>query len=122
VSINRERRKLVIDGAPDDNCPICWRIADQENAKHWNALKDDQSIEIGIAYLGQKYHFDDFILYRSKLKGPANIGHIIGFKFPKNQARNSSVIVTVKRLGRMTDLAKIAPPYMLRHEVRKCHL
>jgi DNA (cytosine-5)-methyltransferase 1 len=119
VSINREQRKLVIDGPPDDNCPICWRAFDRRTEEEWRIVKDDQGIDIGVAYLWQKYHFEDFVLYRSQEKGPANIGYVTGFQFPKNESRNSPVIVTMRRVGRMADLAKIAPPLIFRHEVRK---
>lgn len=119
VSINRERRKLVIDGSPDDNCPICWRVVDQDIEKAWRIVKDGHRNVIGVAYLWQKYHLEDFVLYHSQEKGPAKIGYIRGFKFPQNESRNSSVIVVMQHVGRMTDLAKVAPPFMFKHEVRK---
>ena len=85
----------------------------------WRTVKDGQGNIIGVAYLWQKYHFEDFVLYHSEEKGPAKIGYITDFQFPKNESRNSSVIVTMQCVGRMTDLAKVAPPFMFRHEVRK---
>ena len=118
VSINQERRKLLIGSSPDDNCPICWRVVDQRVEEDWRTVKDEQRIDIGIAYLGQKYHFEDFVLYRSGEKGPAKIGYITGFKIPKKDSSNSSVIIVMKCVGRITDLAKIAPPFMFKHEVR----
>jgi DNA (cytosine-5)-methyltransferase 1 len=85
ISINRERRKLVIDGPPDDNCPICWRVLDQRTEEEWRIVKDEEGNTIGVAYLWQQFHFEDFVLYRSQEKGPAKIGYITGFKFPKNE-------------------------------------
>lgn len=108
----------MVDGPPDDNCLICCRIADQRNEEEWDKVRDEQGFEIGVAYLWQRYHLDDFVLYRSRAKGPAKIGYITGFQYPTNESRKSAVLVKLKCVGRMNELAKILPQFMLRHEVK----
>jgi len=79
-------------------------------------LKDKEGIK-GVAYGGNKFHLDDFVLYRAE-SGPARIGYVRGIHFPHRETAVIETTLTIQLVGRISMLPpNILPEGVLRDEV-----
>ena len=84
---------------PPDNCPAC--LLDVQNAND----KEPVIIKDGLSYLGQVYHHHDYALIAEvEAQAPASIGMIVRIRPGKKHEASSTLIITVRLLGRMVDL------------------
>jgi DNA (cytosine-5)-methyltransferase 1 len=95
---------------PPDNCPVCLLHEQRDQESYGRKLLD------GVAYDGQSYHLDDFVLFRAE-SGPAHIGYITNILFPVKATSRAPTVVTVKRVGRVSDLVGVLPSSVIKDEV-----
>jgi len=79
-------------------------------------LTDQVPIKDGVAHLGQKYHIDDFVLIRRD-QGPCAMGQVVDVVLSRFPTDDDPIIVKVRRLGRLNDIAGILPPDEFVHDV-----
>ncbi|KAF9064363.1 hypothetical protein BDP27DRAFT_1425938 [Rhodocollybia butyracea] len=60
-----------------------------------------------LAFGGHEFHVHDYVLY-SSCDGPGDIGQIVSFDFPRNTSLEP-IMVSMKRLGRISSLKEIIP-------------
>ncbi|KAG6901728.1 hypothetical protein C0995_008696 [Termitomyces sp. Mi166 len=113
TSIVPERRKLVELSLPPYNCTICRLLDQVDHEKTENKLKDEKGIMNGVAFRGQKYHYEDFVLYHAR-QGPAHLGYIVDFRIINNKKVRSEVYL--RRVGRISSLGNILPDNVLKDE------
>ncbi|KAI1797446.1 S-adenosyl-L-methionine-dependent methyltransferase [Ganoderma leucocontextum] len=86
---------------PPDNCPACLLKVQRDSDKEPMVIKD------GLSYLGKTYHHHDYALIAEvEAKAPASVGMIVRIRPGKSARENgsSTLMVTVRLLGRMVDL------------------
>lgn len=111
------KRIELCDGQKSpDNCPVCPIQEENDLKKEARALKDEFGNLDGVAFAGISYHLEDFVLYRAN-EGPANIGYITHVAFPKKNIAK----VTMRKVGRISDLGHVLPAGTKRDEVSKIH-
>ncbi|KAF5385343.1 hypothetical protein D9615_001032 [Tricholomella constricta] len=115
TSIDSVRLDISKMNNPPYNCMVCPVVQQQEQEKADLPLNDSQKIVNGVAYGGQNYHYEDFVLYRAE-KGPANIGYITGFNFLPLRGGDVRTEVYLKRVGRISSIANVLPDDVLRDE------
>lgn len=112
LSIDAKAQKICDSLTPPSNCPACSITEALSFQREARKTKDAKGKVSGIAYCGANYHLEDFVLYNSS-EGPANIGQIVHIDFTAE-----SPVLTLYKVGRTMDLAKIAPAPFYRDEVR----
>ncbi|RDB29208.1 DNA (cytosine-5)-methyltransferase 3 [Hypsizygus marmoreus] len=115
ISLDMERRDLAAAHLPPQNCPVCPLIEQHLEEQVDRRLRDEQGIPNGVAFLGQKYHLEDFVLYRAE-KGPAHIGYITGVHFPIKETSVVASTLTIQRVGRISTIARLLPENVVRDE------
>ncbi|PPQ86962.1 hypothetical protein CVT25_009784 [Psilocybe cyanescens] len=106
------KRIELCDGQKSpDNCPVCPIQEENDLKKEARALKDEFGNLDGVAFAGISYHLEDFVLYRAN-EGPANIGYITHVAFPKKNIAK----VTMRKVGRISDLGHVLPAGTKRDE------
>ncbi|KAG6907943.1 hypothetical protein DXG01_006801 [Tephrocybe rancida] len=113
TSSKPERRELVALSSPPYNCIVCIlndQVAQEDSE---NRLKDEKGIQNGVAYGGQKYHLEDFVLYRAP-EGPAHIGYICHIRLITNP--NIPSEVRLRRVGRISSIGGALPDDVLKDE------
>nr|ANR76343.1 DNA methyltransferase [Ganoderma lucidum] len=84
---------------PPDNCPACLLDVQHKSDKEPVIIKD------GLSHLGQVYHHHDYALIAEvEAQAPASVGMIVRIRPSKTQKASSTLVVTVRLLGRMVDL------------------
>nr|VWP01255.1 Glucans biosynthesis glucosyltransferase H (EC [Ganoderma boninense] len=84
---------------PPDNCPACLLEAQRQSDSEPVVIKD------GLCYLGKAYHHHDYVLISEPAaKVPASVGMIVRIRPGKSTRDGSTLMVTVRLLGRMSDL------------------
>ncbi|KNZ81672.1 DNA (cytosine-5)-methyltransferase 1 [Termitomyces sp. J132] len=113
TSIVPERRELVAFSLPPFNCTICRLLDQRDQEKSENKLRDEKGNTNGVAFRGEKYHFEDFVLYHAQ-QGPAHLGYIVDFRIINNRKLRSEVYL--RRLGRISSLGNVLPDNVLKDE------
>lgn len=108
-----ERRELVASSRPPFNCTICCLLDQQDQEKAENKLRDEKGNMIGVAFRGQKYHFEEFVLYHAQ-QGPAHLGYIVNLRIINNKKVQSEVYL--RRVGRISSLGNVLPDDVLKDE------
>ena len=109
--IDRRRLKMFSGQSPPDNCLSC--ALTEERDLHISPLKlTDNGVIHGLAFAGKHFHLEDFVLYRAE-SGPCHIGYIVAVTFEPRSA-----FVTVRKVGRISDLERILPSTTIKDEVR----
>lgn len=116
LDLDIKRIELCDGQRPPDNCSVCPLLEEIEMQKEAMQLKDNTGKINGLAFAGVSYHLEDFVLYRAE-KGPANIGYITQIAFP-TRTRNIAK-VTMRKVGRISDLRNVLPPEIQKDEVSK---
>ena len=114
TSIVLERREVVAHSLPPFNCTICPLLDQQDQEKTENKLKDEKGNTNGFTFRGEKYHFEDFVLYHAQ-RGPAHLGYIVDFRIINNKKLRSEV--HLRRVGRISSLGNVLPHNVLKDEV-----
>ncbi|KAG6884780.1 hypothetical protein C0993_008341 [Termitomyces sp. T159_Od127] len=114
-----ERRELVASSRPPFNCTICYLLEQQDQEKAENKLRDEKGTMNGVAFRGEKYHFEDFVLYHAQ-QGPAHLGYIVDLRIISNKRVQSEVYL--RRVGRISLLGDVLPDDVLKDEVRPSDL
>ncbi|KAG5635917.1 hypothetical protein H0H81_009679 [Sphagnurus paluster] len=114
TSIDGVRHAMTVNNPPD-NCPVCPLLEQREQEGIESPLRSGDRIN-GIAFGGQTYHYEDFVLYRAD-EGPAHVGYITDFKIlpPKSDGKICTQVF-VKRVGRVASLGNVLPQDVLRDE------
>ncbi|KAG6836078.1 hypothetical protein H0H93_011621 [Arthromyces matolae] len=112
VSTNAERRDLFAANPAPDNCFTCAILDQRDQECTENRLRDDTEHVNGVSFRGQKYHYEDFVLYRAK-QGPAHLGYIVNFRIISNTKVQS------ERHVYLTDEVATVP---LKDLIRVCHV
>lgn len=73
-------------------------------------------VKDGVAYHGHTYHLNDFFLYQATT-GPANIGCITKITAPAKDASPTNTVLTVRPVGRVSELGNILPADEIKDEV-----
>ncbi|KDR85517.1 hypothetical protein GALMADRAFT_218616 [Galerina marginata CBS 339.88] len=110
TSIDFKSLELLENQSPPNNCPVCPIHQERDFETNARELKDGHGHVNGVAFAGSRYHLEDFVLYRAKM-GPAHIGYITNFEFSKQSAT-----VTMRKVGRVADLAEILSEGALKDE------
>lgn len=108
--IDRRRLEMFSEQSPPNNCISCALTEERDLQISPLKLIDDGVLH-GLAFAGKHFHLEDFVLYRAE-SGPSNIGYIVGVIF-----EHRSAFVTVRKVGRISDLEKILPAAMIKDEV-----
>jgi hypothetical protein len=111
--IDQRRFKLFSEQSPPNNCLSCALREERDLQVSPLELKTEGGVTHGLAFAGKQFHLEDFALYRADGGGPCHIGYIVGVTF-----EHRSVFVTVRKVGRISDLGKILPSSMIKDEVR----
>ena len=104
---------------PPDNCPSCLLNAQRESDLMPTLVRG------GVSYLGTTFHHNDYALIANtkEASAPALVGMLLRIRSGRLADGPQGVLVTVRLLGRMTDLlsepsfASTAPADMYAHEV-----
>ncbi|KAG6831962.1 hypothetical protein H0H87_003297 [Tephrocybe sp. NHM501043] len=113
TSIKEEHRKAVASSIPPFNCTICPLLEQMKQEEDENQLRNEKGVMDGVAFRGQKYHFEEFVLYHAE-DGPAYIGYIIGIRYIANKKFSSQV--DLRRVGRISSLGSVLPADEVRDE------
>jgi DNA (cytosine-5)-methyltransferase 1 len=102
---------MFSEQSPPNNCLSCALQEERDIQVSPLELKTDGGVTHGLAFAGKQFHLEDFVLYRAD-SGPCNIGHIVGVTF-----EHRSAFVTVRKVGRISDLGRLLPAKMIKDEV-----
>lgn len=108
-----DSRHMALADDPPNNCPVCPLLAQRDRDEH------GRQIHNGVSLHGIDYHVNDFVLYMSD-HGPAHVGHILSVQHPRRPHRDSTILVTVQALGRVTSISSY-PATKYRNEVCRFH-
>ncbi|KAF9066247.1 hypothetical protein BDP27DRAFT_1330866, partial [Rhodocollybia butyracea] len=86
-----------------DNCPVCDIVQEESDKQIATSVKNKTSLAFG----GHEFHVHDYVLY-SSCDGPGDIGQIVSFDFPRDTS-SEPIMVSMKRLGRISSLKEIIP-------------
>jgi len=115
-NVDQIRLRMFSKQSPPNNCLSCALQEERDIQVSPLELKTEGGITHGLAFAGKQFHLEDFVLYRAE-SGPCNIGYVVGVTF-----QHRSAFVTVRKVGRISDLGKILPASMIKDEVCKCFL
>lgn len=116
TSINQTNRHRITSNRPPENCPICPMTEEKDEMKYDRQLKTKDGRIYGIAYGGNEYHYDDYVLYKAE-SGPARIGFITSINVSKRENREVQSSVDVLAVGRISLLPQnVFPEGELRDE------
>ncbi|KAK7465308.1 hypothetical protein VKT23_005287 [Stygiomarasmius scandens] len=107
TSPDRDRIKTAESRRPPDNCPVCLLLAKERELQIPQPLTetvDGLDRLIGVSYRGECWHLHDFVLYQNFVKGPADIGYVVGLQ-------QKDLAVTIRKVGRVSDIGCLPKSY-----------